>query len=185
MKDVAGWAMLLFLLNEATLFAGLIASYFYLGVANRAWPPIGVEKPAVLFPLGMTVVLVSSSVVLAYAERGFKRGERGRYRAGTVVAMALGAVFLAMQAMEYREKLPHLAPSQNAYASMFYSITGLHGTHVAFGLLFLAWALLREMKGTVSGERSAAIRNASLYWHFVDGVWLVVFTSLYLSPRWS
>jgi len=66
-----------------------------------------------------------------------------------------------------------------------FAITGLHGAHVAFGLLFLVWSLVAGRKRPSSGARSLTIRNASSYWHFVDGVWLVILTSLYLSPRWS
>jgi heme/copper-type cytochrome/quinol oxidase subunit 3 len=181
--SVAWWGMLLFLLNEATLFASLIASYFFLATANASWPPAGVEKPTLMLPLIMTVALLSSSGALVYGERGLKTGDRRRYRIGVAATIVLGLVFLAIQTKEYADKLQTLTPSQSSYGSIFYTITGLHGAHVFFGLLFLGWALMREMKGTAS-VTSAGLKNASLYWHFVDGVWLVILTSLYLSPRW-
>jgi heme/copper-type cytochrome/quinol oxidase subunit 3 len=182
--EAGRWAMLLFLVNEATLFGCLVASYFYLGFVTHVWPPSGVERPALALPLIMTALLLSSSVALVAAEAALKRRKPTAYRAGVVVAIGLGAGFLALQLVEYHDKLGRLHPSDNAYASLFYTITGLHGTHVAFGLLFLAWALARESTGTASPSRSVAIRNSSLYWHFVDAVWLVILTSLYLSPRW-
>lgn len=181
--QVGGWGMVLFICNEAALFACLVASYFYLGVSNPAWPPAGIEKPVLRLPIIMTVLLVSSSVVLLWAERQHTSGHRAAYRAGTVVTIVLGLGFLALQAREYADKLAHVRATENAYTSMFFTITGLHGTHVAFGVLMLLWALCREIAGTAP-PHALAIRNTSLYWHFVDAVWLVILTSLYLSPRW-
>jgi len=182
--EVGWWGMVLFCFNEATLFACLLASYFYLGVANRFWPPAGIEKPKLKLPLIMTALLITSSLVLVYAEKGFEQGKRIRYRVGTIVTMLLGAGFLYVQMREYHEKLKHMSPTEHAYTSLFFTITGLHGTHVAFGLLFLLFALCRDLTGTTSARYPLAIKNASLYWHFVDGVWLVILTSLYLSPHW-
>lgn len=182
--DVGRSAMLLFLLNEATLFGCLLTSYFYLGFLSHAWPPSGVERPSLPLPLLMTALLLSSSGALLFADAALKRGRRSTYRIGVGAAIALGAGFIALQLVEYHDKLARLHPSDNAYASLFYTITGLHGTHVAFGLLLLAWAVARESAGTPSQSRAVAISNSSLYWHFVDAVWLVILTSLYLSPRW-
>jgi heme/copper-type cytochrome/quinol oxidase subunit 3 len=181
-RDLARWGMLLFLINEGMLFASLIASYFFLATANSSWPPAGVAKPTLELPLIMTVALTSSSVVLVAAERALKAGRRTAYGAGVLTAIGLGMVFVGLQAKEYIDKLRVIGPTQHAYGSMFYTITGLHGTHVVFGMLFLAWALRRQVKGATAD--SPALKNASLYWHFVDGVWLVILTSLYLSPRW-
>jgi cytochrome c oxidase subunit III len=182
--QVGWWGMVIFLLNEGALFASLIASYFYLGNANTRWPPAGMARPELTLPLVMTAVLLSSSGLCLIAEGAHRRGYSARYRAATLGTMGLGLVFLLMQADEYRNKLTHARPAQHAYQSIFFTITGLHGAHVAFGIVFLAWALLREWRGTTVPRRSLAIKNASIYWHFVDGVWLVILTSLYLSPRW-
>jgi heme/copper-type cytochrome/quinol oxidase subunit 3 len=181
--EVGRWGMLLFLVNEATLFGCLVTSYFYIGFHHATWPPAGVAKPTLQRPLIMTALLVSSSVVLVIAESFFKRRRTVGYRVGVLVTVALGASFLAMQVLEYREKLTRLHPSDNSYASLFYTITGLHGTHVAFGMLVLLWAMAREIAGTAPPPRSLAVKNSSLYWHFVDAVWLVILTSLYISPR--
>jgi len=183
-SEVGRWGMVIFLLNEATLFACLVASYFFLGVENRSWPPAGIEKPSLPLPLLMTLLLLSSSAVLVYAERGFEQGRRTRYRAGVVATVLLGVGFLLIQAREYHDTLQHTSPVQHAYSSVFFTITGLHGAHVVFGLLVLLWALLRDITGRLNVRNSLAVKNASLYWHFVDGVWLVILTSLYLSPRW-
>lgn len=183
-SEVGWWGMVIFLLNEGALFASLIASYFYLGVENKFWPPAGTPKPELKLPLIMTATLLTSSVVCYLAEHAHKHAKRVRYHVLTLVTILLGVVFLLIQAREYHEKLKHAGPSEHAYESIFFTITGLHGAHVAFGLLFLAWALLREWRGTTSPAHPLAIKNASIYWHFVDGVWLAILTSLYLSPRW-
>jgi heme/copper-type cytochrome/quinol oxidase subunit 3 len=183
-EQVGWWGMVIFLLNEGALFASLIASYFYLGLENKFWPPAGTPKPELKLPLIMTAVLLSSSVTCFLAEQAHKHGSAIKYRLGTLVTMLFGVVFLLIQAREYHEKLKHAGPTEHAYESIFFTITGLHGIHVAFGVLFLGWALLREWRGTAPPRYPLAIKNASIYWHFVDGVWLVILTSLYLSPRW-
>ncbi|HEY9226144.1 MAG TPA: heme-copper oxidase subunit III [Gemmatimonadaceae bacterium] len=183
-RDVGFWAMIMFCLTEACLFAYLLTSYFYLGVRNVSWPPADFGVPSLGRPLFMTLLLVSSSVVLVFAERARGRGNASLYRVGVLVTMLLGLAFLTVQIFEYREKLPQMPPKSGAYASTFYLITGFHGSHVAFGLLLLGWTLFAHIRGRLSGDPPVAVGNASLYWHFVDGVWLVILTCLYLSPRW-
>jgi cytochrome c oxidase subunit III len=182
-QEVGWWAMVLVCASEAALFAYFIAAYFYLGVSNPSWPPAGFELPKLEKPLIMTLLLVSSSVVLIIAEKQRERGARAAYRLGTIATVLLGVGFLALQTLEYREKLRTMAPTSNAYASTFYTITGFHGAHVAFGLLLLLYTLLRDSLGRIEPERPIVVKVSSLYWHFVDVVWLVILTSLYLSPR--
>jgi cytochrome c oxidase subunit 3 len=182
--EVGYWAMVLFCITEAALFAYLLSGYFFLGVSNAFWPPAGVERPKLEKPLIMTALLLSSSVVLWIAERARENGRKRSYMIGTGVTIALGLSFLGLQVLEYREKLQHMPPQAHAYASIFYCITGFHGTHVAFGLLMLGWTLVADARGRLAVAAPLAVKNASLYWHFVDGVWLVILTCLYLSPRW-
>jgi heme/copper-type cytochrome/quinol oxidase subunit 3 len=183
-REVGMWAMLLFIATEATLFAYLITSYFFLGVSNPSWPPAGFENPKLELPLIMTALLLSSSVVLYAAEQYRKRGRIAAYRGGTALTIVLGLGFLLLQAREYADKLKHMPPSSHAYASMFFLITGFHGAHVALGLLMLLWTLLADVRGRLAVIEPLALKNTSLYWHFVDGVWLVILTCLYVSPRW-
>jgi cytochrome c oxidase subunit III len=183
-REVGYWAMVAFCLTEATLFAYLLSSYFYLGVSNASWPPDGIGPPSLPGPLVMTLLLISSSVVLLFAEWARGHGQRAAYRGAVLLTIALGAGFLALQVLEYRRKLPAMPPRSSAYASTFYLITGFHGSHVAMGLLILSWTLFADARGRLVGDPPVAVKNASLYWHFVDGVWLVILTCLYLSPRW-
>jgi cytochrome c oxidase subunit 3 len=181
--EVSWWGMVLLCVTEAALFVYLVASYFYLGVANPAWPPTGIDRPALPLPLVMTVLLASSSVTLFMGERMLDRGRHGAYRAWATLTLVLGVLFLAAQASEFRTKLEHTSPQTHAYASLFYTITGFHGMHVIFGLTLIVWAMIQERTGRVDLARPMIVKNTSLYWHFVDGVWLVILTTLYLSPR--
>jgi heme/copper-type cytochrome/quinol oxidase subunit 3 len=133
----------------------------------------------------MTLLLLSSSAFLYWGERGIKRGNQRRLRQGLGVALLLGLAFLLLQAIEYREKLKHMGPTAHAYSATFFTITGFHGSHVAFGLLILLFAELRALRGHFSAGEHCGVQVSSLYWHFVDAVWLVIFASLYLSPHFS
>lgn len=182
-RDIGWWGMALLCATEGTLFACLIASYFYLASGSSSWPPPGIEPPHLFLPIVMMVVLLSSSAVLAWGERGIRAGNAPRLRLGIVVSMLLGLGFLAMQLVEYREKLGHFVPQTHAYGSLFYTITGFHGAHVTLGLLMLAFTALRAFRGHFSPLRHQGVSNVALYWHFVDGVWVVIVATLYVSPH--
>lgn len=174
------WGMILLIATEAALFIYLLFSYFYLGsMARGAWPPSG--TPELKLALPNTLILLTSSGTMWWAESGIRAGKQGRLRIGLLVTLALGIVFLAIQLVEYKGR--PFSPQTGAYGSLFYTITGFHGAHVALGLLMLLFVSWRALLGHFSGERHLAVTNVSWYWHFVDLVWLAVFTSLYLSPR--
>ncbi|HTI63446.1 MAG TPA: heme-copper oxidase subunit III [Gemmatimonadaceae bacterium] len=181
--DVGYWGMALFVATEATMFAMLVGSYLFLGTANPGWPPPGIERPKLILPPIMTAVLLLSSATMFWAEKGIKRGDRTQLRIGLSVTIVLGLGFLTIQGFEYADKLRKMKPWDHAYAASFYTITSFHALHVISGLLLLGYALLRALLGHFDGEQHLAVKNVGLYWHFVDAVWLVIFTTLYLSPR--
>jgi heme/copper-type cytochrome/quinol oxidase subunit 3 len=176
--DLSWWGMALFIATEAALFVYLIASYFYVGSSAPTWPPI---TPGIRLTAINTILLLVSSGSAIIADRSVKRGRMGSFRVWLTVTIILGATFLTIQLHEYGTLEFH--PQTNAYGSFFYLITGLHGAHVAAGILMLVYVLVRAFAGHFDAVRNSAARNAILYWHFVDVVWLVVFTSLYLLPR--
>jgi cytochrome c oxidase subunit III len=176
--DLSWWGMVLFIATEATLFVYLIASYFYVGGSATSWPPI---IPEIRMTAINTVLLLLSSGSAIIADRSVRHGRIGALQAWLVVTIVLGAVFLAIQMHEYTTLEFHA--QTDAYGSFFYLITGLHGAHVAAGIMMLVYVLVRAFAGHFDAVRNDAVRNAILYWHFVDVVWLVVFTSLYLLPR--
>lgn len=176
------WAMSLFILTEAMLFLMLFFAYYYLGHWAPRWPP---EPPKLRLALIMLVVLVSSSVVLYFGEQAARVHAFGRARllVGTTVVMGIG--FLVLQTFEYADHLTHLRPSTNAYGSIFYTLTSLHGAHVVLGLLMLGYVLLLPEQHMAGAEKPPhhALKNASLYWHFVDVVWIFLVALLYVAPN--
>jgi heme/copper-type cytochrome/quinol oxidase subunit 3 len=175
--------MLLLIATEAALFALLLASYFYVKFQTEGpWPPDGIADPKLAKPIVMTVLLMASSVPAYLAERSARRGNQRGLVAALAATLALGTAFLALQVWEYTEKAKLFTPHTDAYGSLFYTITGLHGAHVVAGLALLVWTLAFALRGSFTAERHLAVQNVSLYWHFVHGVWLFVFVSLYLLP---
>ena len=180
------WGMVLFIAVEATLFALLLASYFYLRFrSGPVWPPDGIEDPKLTLVLIMSVILWSSSLPVHLAHSAIKRGRQRTLRVCLALGFLLGAAFLALQCLvEYPDIAHHeFTPRTNAYGSMFFTITGLHGAHVLVGLLMNAWTQLRVWQWAFEEHRHTTVQIFIMYWHFVDVVWVFVLATLYLSPH--
>lgn len=176
------WGMWMLIGTEAALFAYLLFSYFYLQSQHAGrWPPDG--PPALLKASINTVLLLLSSGCAWFAERGARRARHAATLAGLAGALVLGCVFTAVQLHEWRTRPFSL--STDPYGSLYYTITGFHLMHVAVGLLILACLLLWAGLGYFSSRRHAALSIGILYWHFVDAVWLAVFSALFLAPRFT
>ncbi len=182
-RDVGWWGMALLCATEASLFACLLTAYLYLGSGSPRWPPAGFELPKLGVPLLMMVVLLASSGMLAWGERGIRTGSRARLETGLAGSILLGVVFLGLQTLEYHQKLLQFGPRTHAYASLFYTITGFHGAHVTVGLLMLGFTAVRAFRGHFSAVHYQGVSTAALYWHFVDGVWVAIVAVLYISPH--
>jgi heme/copper-type cytochrome/quinol oxidase subunit 3 len=176
----AWWGMLSLIATEATLFVLLIFSYFYLRWSSPAWPPAGVALPRFGLIVPATVLLLGSSLPIVWAEHGIRRGRVGVLRLGLLIAWVMAAIFIAMELWEWTHL--GLRPGDNIYASLFFTITGLHLAHVSAALLMGAYLQLRAALGHFSARRFLAVENVALYWHFVDVVWIVVFLTVYVSP---
>ena len=183
-KSPGWWGMVLLIATEATLFGILIASYFFIRFnTGDPWPPSGVEKPDLVLPLIMTAILVTSSFPMHFADRAIREGNTRRLKLGLALTFLLGATFMGFQVFEYVEKAKELTPTTNVYGSLFYTITGFHGLHVFVGLVLVLWAAIRASMGHFDRERHTTIQNVAMYWHFVDAVWIVVLSTIYLSPN--
>ncbi len=178
------WGMVMLIFTEATLFGLLLYSYFYLRFhSGPVWPPDGIEKPDLFLVSIMTPILLLSSGPMHWAHTGIRQGKVWRLRVGLLLTFVMGATFLGFQGVEYREILTReFTPRTNIYGSLFFTITGFHGIHVAVGLVMNLWLQWYARRGRFSAERHLAVENVALYWHFVDAVWVFILFSLYLSP---
>ncbi|GAB1692894.1 heme-copper oxidase subunit III [Krasilnikovia sp. M28-CT-15] len=183
-RTTGWWGMIMFVTTEATLFAVAFGSYFYVRFqSGPQWPPPPLEDPKLTKVLIMTALLLPSSLPVMWAERGIRKGQRWRLRAGLAITLVLGLSFLGMQAWEYSEDLKKHTFTTDAYSSLFYGITTFHGFHVTVGLLMVGWLLGASLRGSFGYRRHERVRLTAIYWHFVDVVWAVILICLYLSPR--
>jgi heme/copper-type cytochrome/quinol oxidase subunit 3 len=178
--DRGTWAMGMFILTEATLFITLFFAYYYLGHSQPVWPP---NPPKYALALVMLAVLLTSSVVLHAGERAERRGSPAAARAFTGITVLLGLVFIGVQVLEYRTHLLELKPSSGVYGSIFYTITSFHAAHVLLGLAMLIYVLALPEIGHGRKPPHRPLHNASLYWHFVDVVWVFIVSLLYIVPN--
>jgi cytochrome c oxidase subunit I+III len=180
----AWWGMLLLVCTEATLFAVLLTSYFYLrSRSTGAWPPDGIEDPKLLLPLIMSALLVSSDIPMVIADRRIRRGDRTGLEIGAAITFVMGTGFLILQFVEYSDDIEKFHPQTDAYGSLFYTINTVHALHVLAGLLLIGWVFLRSREKEITRRNSIAVQVTSLYWHFVHVAWLVILFALYVSPH--
>jgi cytochrome c oxidase subunit III len=183
--------MLLFITSEVMFFAGLFAAYFNVRAHAALWPPINPESvPPAPFHLAIlplvgpaTVLLILSSFTCQFAVWAIRRGDRTAFVRNIGVTFAIGIVFLIMQAVDYVELgREGLTLSSGTYGTTYFTLTGFHGAHVFAGVIMLGVVLYRGMAGQFSARHHDAVEAASLYWHFVDVVWILLFSLLYLLP---
>lgn len=177
---VSGWFGIWWLIaSEGALFAYLLFSYYYsLLQAGGSWPPEG--PPSLRLALPNTFVLLASSLAVWFAERGIRRNELGQLLGGLIAALVLGLLFVGVQLTEWSNKTFGL--STHLYGSFYFTITGFHMAHVIVGLLVLATLVWWTFAGRLDRLRHEPVSIGVLYWHFVDVVWLAVFTTFYLVP---
>jgi len=173
------WGMMCLIATEGILFVYLIFAYAYLGSQSPGtWPPTG--PPSLLLSAPDTLVLLASSFLLGWGVRkGVSKARLQLALAGTFI---LGAIFLVVQGFEWAAK-PFMLKT-NAYSAIYFTLTGFHMAHVVAGLLMLLVLLGWSVSGRLNYHPECAALGA-LYWHFVDVVWLAVFTAIYLVPRFS
>jgi cytochrome c oxidase subunit III len=167
------------ILSEIMLFGALFAAYFVVRSASPGWPPRGgPERPELLLPGLNTLLLVTSSGTMQLAVRAARAGDRSRILRWLGLTLLLGGVFLLVQGYEFANN--GFGLNAGIFGSTFYILTGFHGAHVLAGLLLIAIVANRARLGFISAERHTAVEATSYYWHFVDLVWLFLFSSLYL-----
>lgn len=166
---------------EATVFTAFIASYLYLKMSATAWPPMPEKPPELLLPTINTVILIGSSIALFWAEKGIEKGDQRRLSIGLLVSLLLGTIFLVLKVIEY-SKVPYRWDS-HAYGSIIWTIIGFHSAHVASVVLKTIVVDVLAWRGYFNRERRLGVTVNGLYWHFVVGIWIPLYITIYWVPR--
>ena len=170
--------MLLFIISEIMVFGGFFTAYFFIRVAQGdPWPAAGTTLPVEVAGVN-TAILVSSSFTIHWAETCIKNNNHRGLKAGMLLTFLLGCTFLFVQINEYANI--GFAPQDGAQQTIFFSLTGLHGAHVFIGLCLLLFVTVRAFRGHYSSEEHRGVNVPGIYWHFVDIMWLVVYTTVYI-----
>lgn len=182
-RSMEWWGMILFITSEALIFANFIAAYLYLEIRN--WNNFAWQLPSdITYPIINTIILICSSIPAHIAGRGIARGNQRQLKLGLFFAILMGAIFLGGQIYEYSGLFGtfNFTPSKDIFGSAFFTLTGFHGLHVTVGAIFLLICLIRAMRGDFTAKKHFAVQAAEMYWHFVDIVWIIVFSLIYLAP---
>jgi heme/copper-type cytochrome/quinol oxidase subunit 3 len=190
--------MWVFLTSEVMFFTGLIGAYIVLRFGTAAWALPGVPLEEGGTPLNInltaanTFMLICSSVTMVKAFASIEHGDQKKLQLYLLATVLLGAAFVGVQVYEYLqlagegflpacgEHLAAVVPNCNLFASTFYTMTGFHGTHVSIGVLCMIWVTVKAFRGSYTKESHSGVEVVGLYWHFVDLVWILLFTIVYL-----
>ncbi len=178
------YGMVLFIMSEVMFFVAWFWIFFEGAMFTEirgagVWPPAGIETfdPWHL-PLVNTMILLLSGTTVTWAHHALQHDDRGSAKTGLLLTVLLGMLFTTFQAVEYAEA--GFAYSGNLYGASFFMATGFHGAHVIIGTIFLAICLFRLMAGGFTPKQHFGFEAAAWYWHFVDVVWLFLFTFVYV-----
>jgi cytochrome c oxidase subunit 3/cytochrome o ubiquinol oxidase subunit 3 len=176
-------AMWLFLASDCLFFGAFISAY----LLYRGRPQTG-PTPKELFNIPFTsatsFILLMSSMAMVLALAAIQRGDHRRFRLWTLATALFGATFIAGQIYEFTEfSREGLHLDTNLFGTTFYVLTGFHGAHVTLGIIWLLSLWGMSMQGRLGSDRAESVEIAGLYWHFVDVVWIVIFTVIYLMPQ--
>ncbi len=179
-RGIVGMACLI--VAEAAIFIIFIVAYlYYLGKSLTGPTPRDVLE----LPIFTSICLLSSSATVHFAVSALHHGKRSMCSLWLAATILLGGIFLAGTAQEWYQLIYHdgLTISTNLFGTTFYSLVGLHATHVIVGLIMLSLALYFSLSGSMNAKHTGRLEVLSIYWHFVDAVWVVVFTVVYVLGR--
>jgi heme/copper-type cytochrome/quinol oxidase subunit 3 len=179
-------AMWVFLGSDCLLFGALISTYLLLRHRSISGP-VELRDPANIFDIPFTsvssFVLLFSSLTMALAVGAIHRGDVRRCRTFLLTTALLGSVFIGGQVYEFTSFVHEgLGYTTNILGSAFYTLTGFHGVHVSVGIMFLTAMFVMSLRGTLGPDKAETVEIFGLYWHFVDIVWILIFTIVYLIP---
>jgi cytochrome c oxidase subunit 3 len=178
-----GWGKLMmwvFLCSDAMSFAGLLAAYAAVRMGDAGWPVPADHLDVPLTALN-TFILICSSVTMVKSLSAIRRGDRPRFLAWLLGTIAGGATFLGIQAWEWTHLIVHgLTVQTSLFGATFFILTGFHGMHVLSGVIYLLCLFVKGARGGYTRDHNSPVEIAGLYWHFVDLIWILVFTFVYL-----
>jgi cytochrome c oxidase subunit III len=172
--------MLLFIASEVMFFGGLFATYFNArasAVGEWGPPPPAHELEILPIALPLTIILVASSFTMQFGVWAIRRGDQRRLRMWVAITLILGVTFVLGQIYDYTTL--GFGIGDGIFGTTFYTLTGFHGAHVFGGTVGLTIVLARALRGQFSARNHVAVEAVSFYWHFVDVVWIALFTTLY------
>jgi heme/copper-type cytochrome/quinol oxidase subunit 3 len=176
-------AMWVFLGSDCLLFGALISTYLLLRHNSVDGPQPSHDFFDIPFTSVSSFVLLFSSLTMALAVGAIHRGDERRCRTFLMTTALLGGVFIAGQVYEFTSFVNEgLGYTTNLFGSAFYTLTGFHGVHVSVGIVFLLSLFVMSLRGNLGAERAETVEIFGLYWHFVDIVWILIFTIVYLIP---
>jgi cytochrome c oxidase subunit III len=175
-------AVMMVIVTETALFSIFVIAYlYYIGKSlNGPYP-----RDVLELPVWATICLLSSSITVVIAERALEKGLLGRFKLFWLITIVLATFFLGSTSLEWKNLIyhDHLTISTNLFGSTYYPLVGLHASHVIVGLVLLGIVLILSLFGYVNKDQAHRIQLLSWYWHFVDAVWIVVFTVVYVIGR--
>ncbi|MBT3268065.1 NAD(P)H-binding protein [Candidatus Poribacteria bacterium] len=175
----AKFGMWVFLASEVMFFTGLIGAYIILRNATPGWPDPG-DRLSLGLTAFMTFLLIVSSMTLVLSLSAIQRGLQARFKLFLGLTVLCGAAFVGLQVYEWSHFLAHSAPSTDMFWGVFYTLTGFHGAHVTIGVVALAMIYIKALRGGYTETQYGDVEMTGLYWHFVDLVWIILFTIIYL-----
>jgi cytochrome c oxidase subunit 3 len=179
------WGMVAFLGSELATFGALFTYYFFIRAGT--WPPQDLPHLVNSLVLGNTALLILSSVTLHFSHVAIRKDDRQKFLLWLIGTLLLGIVFLGGQLYEYYEFIVHseFTLTSGIFGSAFFGLTGLHGLHVSLGVVLLGIVLARALLGQYSAERHVSVSTVSMYWHFVDVVWVFLVVVLYVGAEFT
>ncbi|HEY5258830.1 MAG TPA: heme-copper oxidase subunit III [Candidatus Baltobacteraceae bacterium] len=182
-RDLRLQGFLLFLVSDIVLFSSFIFAYLYLRNSGQGFPPPGIGRLDVAFAAYNSMVLFGSGCTMHYALENWKHGNFNKYAGCLIATIVLGLMFLGGQGYEYHSLIvnDHVTWSGSGiFGASFFTLTGMHGFHVFVGVCYLSILLLQSVHGVYTKQKFFGLTAGTLYWHFVDVIWVVLFSIFYL-----
>jgi heme/copper-type cytochrome/quinol oxidase subunit 3 len=183
-RDMRLFGFILFLLADCVLFSSFIFAYLFLRASAPAWPPVvngtQIGRLDVAFGALNSIVLFGSGVTMHFALESWKNLKTRAFNVWIVTTTLLGIAFLLGQAHEYTSAPAGLTWSGNAFGATYFTLTGLHGFHVFAGVFYLIVLTIQANRGVYTGSKYFGLTAGTLYWHFVDVIWVLLFVLFYL-----